>query len=481
MQNNAFFNYNFVRIFLIFFLLFVGFTIPLFLVHAEVSVTEVAWMGTTTSQYEEWVELHNNGSDDVSLTGWKLFKTGGTALFSPTGTISAGSYYLICRATTTLTDPLGGTCNEKGTFGGSGLNNTNDQLILKDSSGAVKESIDASGGWPAGDASTKQTMQKQGSAWITAVSTPGSETVTASADPDPSPDPDPNPDPNPTPDPDPTPSDNELPPTKDPKEKIEKVQPDPAYKAHMVIPDFGTAGIAIPMKASVTDHGKTDYVSGRFEWSLGDGGSYRFIKNIPINHTYYYPGTYTVVMQYYSDRFRTDPDTIHKKTITVVPSDIEILGYSTNDGLQLKNNSTKEIALDDWIIQSNNQEFVFPKFTTIAKGATLSLSPKVLGITVSNESILLLNPSRETISGYSYHYKKTASDDIPDETFSDSPQPQSLVLNQNPTTAPIPQSKTVRDIWHQNKWYVIFGGVVGAIILAYLAFHLYAKPSEDPF
>jgi hypothetical protein len=183
MQNNTFLFKRFLQGMLI----VTGIIVPIFFVHAEVSITEVAWMGTSSSQYEEWIELYNNGSDDVPLAGWKLFKTGGTVLFSPTGTIPASSYYLICRATASLTDPLGGTCNEKGTFGGGGLNNTNDQLVLKNSSSQAIESIDASAGWPAGDASRKQTMQKQGGTWVTAVSTPGSETITDAPDPTPDP------------------------------------------------------------------------------------------------------------------------------------------------------------------------------------------------------------------------------------------------------------------------------------------------------
>lgn len=445
----------------------IGTLVPMFFVHAEIIITEVAWMGTSSSQYEEWVELYNDGSEDVLLSGWKLFKTGGTTLFSPTGTIPTGSYYLICRSTSTLTDPLGGTCNEKGTFGGGGMNNTNDQLILKDGSGTAKETIDASGGWPAGDSSTKQTMQKSGPTWITAVATPGAATVTD--DPNPPPDDDPTPDPDPTPNPDPTPK-----PTVDPKEKIEKIQPDPIYKAHMIIPDFGTAGIAIPMKATVLADNKLNTLRGRFEWTMGDGGSYKFVKNIPINHTFYYPGTYTVTMQYYSDRFKTEPDTIHRKTITIVPDDLEILGYSINDGLQIKNNAGKEIALDGWVIQSNNQEFIFPKFTTISKGQTLSLSPRTLGITLSKESILLLNPSREVVTGYSYRYQEP---EIPDEPFADKPEPRPLItINENRST--LPKSKNFQDIWNENKWYVIFGGVVLTSVLAYISYHLYAKQDE---
>ena len=42
------------------------------LARADVVINEVAWMGTQTSQYEEWIELKNTGSESVSLVDWKL-------------------------------------------------------------------------------------------------------------------------------------------------------------------------------------------------------------------------------------------------------------------------------------------------------------------------------------------------------------------------------------------------------------------------
>jgi len=38
----------------------------------EVVISEIAWMGTTTSHTDEWIELYNNTTDDVDLSGWTL-------------------------------------------------------------------------------------------------------------------------------------------------------------------------------------------------------------------------------------------------------------------------------------------------------------------------------------------------------------------------------------------------------------------------
>jgi lamin tail-like protein len=163
---------------------FTGFltcALPVF-AHAAVQVTEVAWMGTSNSQYEEWIELHNDGTDSVSLSGWKILKSdGATTLFAPTGTIPAGSYYLICRTTASVPSPLGGICNEQGGFGGSGLSNSGEHLQLDDGTGTTVDDLSFASGWPAGDSATKETMQWNGSSWITAVPTPGAATAADSS------------------------------------------------------------------------------------------------------------------------------------------------------------------------------------------------------------------------------------------------------------------------------------------------------------
>jgi hypothetical protein len=163
-------------------LFFVVFFVPIF-ARADVLISEVAWMGTTDSQFEEWIELQNTGSESVSLSGWKIYKAGGdTLLFSLSGSISAGQYLLVCRTTASVSNPLSGSCDLSGTFGGSGLNNTSEYIILKNDSGNSVDEVNASGGWPAGDASTKQTMQKSGSSWITADGTPGQPNASTGSD-----------------------------------------------------------------------------------------------------------------------------------------------------------------------------------------------------------------------------------------------------------------------------------------------------------
>jgi hypothetical protein len=74
---------------------------------ASVRITEIAWMGTAESQFAEWFELFNDGSEDVNLTGWKLYEDAGEQLvFTLTKTIPSNGYLLVERTTASSPDPM---------------------------------------------------------------------------------------------------------------------------------------------------------------------------------------------------------------------------------------------------------------------------------------------------------------------------------------------------------------------------------------
>ncbi len=452
-------------------IVFTGWVTPLF-AHAEIKVTEIAWMGTANSQYEEWVELYNSGTDDVDLSGWKLFKSGSTTLFSLTGTITHGQYYLVCRTTASLQNPLGGICNEQGAWGGSGLNNTSDQVILKDSQGTVAQSIDGTGGWPAGDAAAKQTMQWDGSGWVTGTATSGVATVgnnggaTTTTD-DGS-----------------TITNTVVSDThkRDPKEKIDLIKPDPIYVAHMNIPDYGIAGVAVPMKAEVTKDKIISSLRGRYEWSMGDGASFKFFDNQPISHVFAYPGDYTVVLAYYSDIFRDEPDSIHRKIITIAPSSVSISGTTDDGGVILQNDSSKDVDLGGWSINSNGSAFTFPNYTMIVRGKQLFISGKTIGFTVVPTNILLKNPNGQMIASYpvkkyhpltpSYIGGGAEQDSVTEVVVSESD------WSAQSQDAPPQTEKTPGKSFDDYKWYVLFGLLVIGVMVAYFVRRLYANSSE---
>ncbi len=139
-------------------LLFLGFNIyaanP-----GDVVINEIAWMGTDASSTDEWIELYNNTDSTINLSGWKLYEKGGDIeICTLVSSISAGGYYLIERTDDNTVSDIPG--DYVVSFGGSGLANDGEHLVLKDDSGITIDEIDCSGGWFAGDNDYKITMEK---------------------------------------------------------------------------------------------------------------------------------------------------------------------------------------------------------------------------------------------------------------------------------------------------------------------------------
>jgi len=119
---------------------------------STVVISEIAWMGTTTSYNDEWIELFNNTGSDISLTGWTLSASDGTPSINLTGTIPANGYFLLERTDDTSVPGITSDLIYSGAMG-----NTGETLVLKDSNTNV---VDQVNGWHAGDNSTKATMAR---------------------------------------------------------------------------------------------------------------------------------------------------------------------------------------------------------------------------------------------------------------------------------------------------------------------------------
>ena len=70
---------------------FIGYTA------GDIVINEIAWMGTKIEANDEWLELYNAGSGDVSLSGWKLETADGGIGADLQGVIPAGGFFLLER------------------------------------------------------------------------------------------------------------------------------------------------------------------------------------------------------------------------------------------------------------------------------------------------------------------------------------------------------------------------------------------------
>ncbi|MBY0328791.1 lamin tail domain-containing protein [Patescibacteria group bacterium] len=354
-------------------------TLPL-VAQAEVQINEIAWMGVsgTNGQYGEWFELYNSGNEPVDLSGWKLYKSGGEKLiYTFSGTIASGEYYIVERITASVPDPLVGIGNEAGAFGSSGFANTGEFLVLKNSEGIVVHTIDQSSGWKAGDATTKSTMQYSGAGWITATPTPGQLNSSVATVPI-------------VVEQKNTTDSNPLYSTQQgdlggvrTKESQEKILPllvrarkDPHID--FTFPTVVYTGNIYDFVGAVTLEYTTPS-NGVFVWNMGDGTIIRTTENTPVRHTYRYEGIYTVTLSYFpTDRYgkaviwATSTVIVHKADIT-----IGILDSST---LSIKNNSNTLVDLSYWVITTPHGAGAVPDMTLLAPGATIALSTQTLSI-----------------------------------------------------------------------------------------------------
>jgi len=116
-----------------------------------VVISEVAWMGTQSSHNEEWIELRNNTASSINLADWTLRAADGSPAVKLTRNDIVSDFYLLKRGK-----------NYTGA-----LENNGEILELYDNLGNLIDKVDASSGWPAGNNTTKQTMEKNNSGWQT--------------------------------------------------------------------------------------------------------------------------------------------------------------------------------------------------------------------------------------------------------------------------------------------------------------------------
>ncbi|MFG6147833.1 phospholipase D-like domain-containing protein [Halobacillus sp. B23F22_1] len=118
----------------------------------DVVVNEVAWMGTTESFNDEWIELHNTTDESIDLSSWTLSAVDGTPYISLSGSIPADGYYLLER-----TDNSSVTEVSADQIYSGALSNSDEALELRDGSENVVDTVDD---WHAGDNDKKAAMER---------------------------------------------------------------------------------------------------------------------------------------------------------------------------------------------------------------------------------------------------------------------------------------------------------------------------------
>lgn len=364
--------------------------------YADILVTEINWMGSSESQFAEWVEFYNTGDQDINMAGWKLYEAGGdTLVFTFTKIIPSKGYLLLERSTTSSPDPISGVSDESGSFGGSGLSNSGEYLVLKDSSNTIIQNLDFSGGWPAGDSDTKKTMQWDGTKWITAVATPkaGLTITPVVIDEDPAV----------------IPGGTSWVP--------EKFEP----KIILSVPKTIYADVLYDYEAKTyLDYGLA--YNGIFLWNMGDGTTYKSQNPQIVSHSYKYPGTYIVSFGYYNNPYEKKPILFAKEKRVVVPSKVSLKVVSEK-GFEISNNTEEDFDLSDWLIKlADGSTLAIPSLSLVASKSSITIPFSSFGISSYSGQATLMTPQWVEVNSSekekvvspplktnSYYYDKTPS------------------------------------------------------------------------
>jgi hypothetical protein len=365
-------------IFAIFGILFMPFA-----VFASVRVNEIAWMGTSVSSSNEWIELYNDGDDSVSLSGSTLFAEGtGKLSISLAGNIPAKSFFLLER---TNDDTVPIIVADQIYTGG--LGNSGEMLVLKDRQGTELQRIDASSGWAAGDNTAKETMQWNGGSWITAKATPKATNASVATPSRPSVD------------------ENKTALPETPSGGASPLSDTSAHSSPLPLSDFSEhqefslsagrdrivpAGGILLFEAHAADSRGKKLDGASLTWSFGDGTTANGSK---VSHGYEYPGNYIVIL----NAATSDAQAVARANVRVFAPDAAV--SLRGDAVSFFNHSPYEMNISGWKLRAGSQNYAFPEDTIVGAKEEILFSSAVTKFQADVlDGVALLSPNNKVVA-----------------------------------------------------------------------------------
>ena len=118
-------------------------------------LSEIAWMGSTKNSQHEWIELYNVSDEHVMLEGWSVVDEDRNinVVFDKHAEIGPHNFFLMARGDNVL------AINAEVVYQGN-LRNSGERVSLFDAGCTLIDDVSASPSWPAGDNTTKKTMER---------------------------------------------------------------------------------------------------------------------------------------------------------------------------------------------------------------------------------------------------------------------------------------------------------------------------------
>ncbi len=357
-------------------------------VFASIEITEVMYDVSGTDTNREWIEVHNNGSENVDLSKWFVFSDNTKHTITPVSSaiLGAGSYAVIVQNTEKflLDNP---------SFSGAlfdtswnGLSNEGDSIALKDPELNLTSSVNYTSSMGAnGDGNS---LQKIGGVFTSSVPTPGSANSKSA-----------------------TPVDDGLTSTESSsnssaatyKPKVNVPETQKSITTKIIVKNIVTTRVGFPIDATTIGYNKEKLDSGKFVWSFGDGMSYEEGWHKPFEYSYQYAGVYVLTLSYYESILSSKPVATDSITITVLDPELFItkVGDINDAYVEIKNQSEYKMSLSGWTIGSSTKIFRLPEGMAILPGKSVIVSSKVTLFTLSDvQHLSLFAPNQTLVSTY---------------------------------------------------------------------------------
>lgn len=340
--------------------------------HGQVVINEIAWMGTAVSATDEWIELFNTSSEDISLAGWKLAADDGAPSISLSGSVPAGGYYLLERTDDTTVPDVTADKIYSGDLGNAG-----ETLQLFDGQGIIVDTAAGGSDWKSlgGYNTTKDTPQRQADGtWLTGVPTPKAiNTTVASAPPDDG-------------------AGTSTSKTSTPRKRIITGGYKQVVFGYAGEDVTGVVGAALRFEGYAVSDKNSLLRSAEYFWSFGDGGKE---KGKEVSHIYEEPGTYTVTLRVESGHQKWKDMII----VTILPADVTLVERHEGERgyVEIRNDSDVPLDLSLWQLSVSyarkrlrDAKFIMPEATIIAPHTSVKFPSRVTGLTFADEDTVSL-------------------------------------------------------------------------------------------
>lgn len=179
---------------------------------------------------------------------------------------------------------------------------------------------------------------------------------------------------------------------------------EPSMKLDILVNNPAYAKQAILFQSNILGYLNEKVVLGKLYWNFGDGTSFEQVNNFEkFYKTYFYPGEYSLSLEYYSNVSKYVPDIVESMTIKVIPIVVSISRVGNPDDffIEIANNSNFDIDISKWTLSSMNKNFIFPKNSIILAKKEMRISDKITGFVFGDKYDLKLKmPNGEIVHDY---------------------------------------------------------------------------------